>query len=267
MAGRIRSIKPEILSDEATGVLPHLEWRLFVSLWLLADDYGNLAGAPAQLQGAILWGTGETPAQVAAALAELERAGLVIRYSVNGKAHVHINGWSKHQKIDRPSKPIYTGPDQADTDTRECSSSARETDTETRRILDADQDHGPGPRSGPGPSTDPPSAGAGAVRPVKGKGARKRPAITMPEDFGPNEGHRGYAADNRLDLDGEVTRFRLHHAAKGSVFASWDAALSTWLHNAVRFRAGPAGTGSHRPIRGQAPASPTAPRHDGEQEP
>lgn len=73
---------------------------------------------------------------------------------------------------------------------------------------------------------------------------RKRPAHPMPAGFAPEPHHVGFARDNALDLDAEVEAFRLHHEAKGSVFASWSAALSTWLRNAVKFRRpGPQGGG------------------------
>lgn len=42
MAGRIRSIKPEILDDEKCASLSHLE---------IADDYGNLRGDPDYVRG------------------------------------------------------------------------------------------------------------------------------------------------------------------------------------------------------------------------
>lgn len=73
---------------------------------------------------------------------------------------------------------------------------------------------------------------------------RKRPAHLMPAGFVPEPHHVGFARDNALDLDVEVEAFRLHHEARGSVFASWSAALSTWLRNAVKFRRpGPQGGG------------------------
>lgn len=60
----------------------------------------------------------------------------------------------------------------------------------------------------------------------------------MPADFAPTDAHRATAAEHGLDLDAEVERFRLHHEAKGNAFASWNAALSMWLNNAVRFSRG-----------------------------
>lgn len=83
-----------------------------------------------------------------------------------------------------------------------------------------------------------------AAKPPAKRSSRKRPAIRIPDDFAPDDTHRTFAQANALDLDAEVEAFRLHHEAKGSVFASWSAALSTWLRNAVKFRrSGPQGGG------------------------
>jgi hypothetical protein len=112
MAGRIRSIKPEILEDEKTAALSHLEWRLFVSLWLLADDFGNLRGDPTYVLGQTLWAANETRESVSGALDGITSASLLIRYMVRGQTYYHICGWSKHQKVSKPGKPRMPGPDQ-----------------------------------------------------------------------------------------------------------------------------------------------------------
>lgn len=114
MAGRIRSIKPEILEDEKTAALPHLEWRLFVSLWLIADDHGNLRGDPGYVQGQTLWASSETREAVAGALEALVAVDLLARYTVRGQAYYHVAGWAKHQKVDHPGKPRMPGPDEGD---------------------------------------------------------------------------------------------------------------------------------------------------------
>ena len=73
----------------------------------------------------------------------------------------------------------------------------------------------------------------------------------MPSGFGPSEAHREFASVNAIDLGHEFRRFVNHHEAKGSVFASWSAALRTWLENAVTYRqqrltSRPAGSGEVR---------------------
>lgn len=134
MAGRIRSIKPEILEDEKTAALPHFEWRLFVSLWLIADDYGNLRGDPTYVLGQTLWAANETRETVAAALDNLAVVGLLARYAVRGQGYYHITGWAKHQKVDKPGKPRMPGPGEADTQQSQDVASAREGLAESSRM-------------------------------------------------------------------------------------------------------------------------------------
>lgn len=114
MANRIRSIKPEILEDEKTAFLSHLEYRLFTGSWIVADDYGNLRGDPDYLRCQIVWASRETRETVFDALAGIERAGLIARYTVRGQTYYHIVNFSKHQRIDKPGKAKTPGPDQAD---------------------------------------------------------------------------------------------------------------------------------------------------------
>lgn len=101
---RIRTIKPELLEDERTARLSHLEWRLFVSLLLLADDYGNLRADPERVRGAALWAFPKD--DVAKTLASLVAAELIVLYAVDSQRYAHVVGWSKHQKVDHPGKPL-----------------------------------------------------------------------------------------------------------------------------------------------------------------
>ncbi len=129
MAGRIRSIKPEVLEDEHAASLSDAAWRLWVSMWTLADDYGNLRVTPKWLGAQVFWGRQEPP-DVGALVAELAapkadgRPGLIAVYVVNGQSYAHITGWH-HQKVDKPGKPRCPGPEQAVTPT--CADSSRES--------------------------------------------------------------------------------------------------------------------------------------------
>ncbi len=111
MAGRIRSIKPEVLDDEVAAALPDAAWRLWVSLWVLADDYGN-ARAGEKYLAAVVWQ--DTGRDVREPLQKLVERGLVEAYAVAGQRYVHIRGWEKHQRVDNAGKPRVPGPDQDD---------------------------------------------------------------------------------------------------------------------------------------------------------
>ncbi len=111
MPGRIRTIKPEILTDEKSAGLSHEAWRLWVSMFVMADDVGNLPAAARLLTAQAFWAQ---PADTARALRELERAGLVSLYRVHGQDFATIVGFRRHQKINRPSGAKYPSPDTAD---------------------------------------------------------------------------------------------------------------------------------------------------------
>lgn len=149
MAGRIRSIKPELLEDERVAFLSHKAFRLFVGCLLLADDYGNLRWVTRWLHGQIFWAQDMTPAEVEAAQVELIGTevgkGLLRPYEVNGQWYAHVGGWEKHQKIDHPGKPRAPSPQNSNgfaliptvsRDSREGLSNIPET-----LAPDQDQDH------------------------------------------------------------------------------------------------------------------------------
>ena len=139
MAGRIRSIKPEILEDERSGSLSSDAWRLWVSMWLLADDHGRLRGAPEWLKAQVFWSPVHVRIKVPDLLDELASAGVILRYVVDGQRYVEIRTWAKHQKIDHPAKPRIPLPPSDLRDVSECL--ARQSEYLAPDLdLDLDQD-------------------------------------------------------------------------------------------------------------------------------
>lgn len=140
--GRIRTIKPEILTDEKAASLSHEAWRLWVSMFVLADDSGNLPASPALLGGLVFWAQ---PADARLALAELEDARLIRIYRIRGEAYATIAGFSRHQKINRPSGAKYPQPDTRDPHGALSESSltthSRLTEGSLPSTVDHDRDH------------------------------------------------------------------------------------------------------------------------------
>ena len=106
MAGRIRSIKPELLEDAKAAKLTDSAWRLFVSGLLLADDFGVLRAEPGQLIGAVFWSASDhgRDVKIGKLIEELVVSKLWITYSVDDQAYAFYTGWHKHQKVDRPNE-------------------------------------------------------------------------------------------------------------------------------------------------------------------
>lgn len=97
MAGRIRTIKPELLEDGISAGLSDTAFRLFVGMILLADDYGVLRAEPGYLQGHIHWKRSPS-IPVEDALVEL-LGRLVIPFTVGDQTYAFIKNWEKHQKV------------------------------------------------------------------------------------------------------------------------------------------------------------------------
>lgn len=149
MGRRIRSIKPEILEDERPGRLEHIDWRLYVSLWTLADDSGRLRAAAEFIRANVfMYRTEVTQKQVEAALERLEGAKLIERWTHNDQAYALVRGFAKHQKIDRPSASSLPAPD--DPQSRPMSTHGA-SPRESSRAIDADLEWSGSGREGKAP--------------------------------------------------------------------------------------------------------------------
>lgn len=252
MSGRIRSIKPEILDDEEAADLSDPAWRLWVSLWVLADDYGN-ARASARYLAALVWQDTRQAAKVPGLLSELASANRIVRYEVAGQPYAHIRNWEKHQRIDNAGKPKV--PDLNDVKALRSDSPRLAAITAEVRGLEGD---GPPLFSGKGVGRDmdqpPPRAARGTRMQAEWKPLLETIAGVVAE-FGiaPHETDRvlaefrdywiGVAGKAGVKLDWEATfRNRLRdraqagkiggHFPKAAAEADRDEAPAAWAGNA-----------------------------------
>lgn len=111
---RIRSIKPEFWKSTSIAQLCHFDRLLFIALWSYVDDNGVGRDIPQIINGE-LFALEEDPreslARVTGSLARLSEAGRILRYTVAGRPFLAIVNWSEHQRIDKPNKSRYPGPD------------------------------------------------------------------------------------------------------------------------------------------------------------
>ncbi len=63
----------------------------------------------------------------------------------------------------------------------------------------------------------------------------KRKKTSLPDETVPKDSHIAKAREHGLIMETEIEAFRNYHKANGSLFMDWDAALHTWLQNAVKF--------------------------------
>ncbi len=109
---RIRSIKPEVNDDEAVASLSSDAWRLWVSMWTLADDEGNLRASVRQLKAKVFWAY-EPAVSVETMLSELQAVNRIDLYVVRGEQFAHVKNWKRHQKIDKPQPGKVPGIEEA----------------------------------------------------------------------------------------------------------------------------------------------------------
>lgn len=163
MAGRIRTLKPDILENKRTASLKHDTWRLFVSAITLADDHGNFVAEHEKLRGSVFWGEAPTR-RIGDLIAELVAADLIRTYTARECQFAHIKGWNEHQKIDKPGLPRFPLPPESEAPQSEVITEAlvhnrddSRTFAKVRGGLDQERER---EREGKG-SEDPASADAG----------------------------------------------------------------------------------------------------------
>ena len=105
---RIRTIKPEFWSDEKISEVSRDARLLFIGIWNYADDYGNIERSSKQMKARIF--PYDSDIDCEALLNELIDKHLVIQYSAEENNYVHVRGFNKHQKIDKPSKARFPYP-------------------------------------------------------------------------------------------------------------------------------------------------------------
>ena len=230
MAGRIRSIKPEILEDTKTASLTHLEYRVFVGSWLLADDHGNLRGDPDYVRGQIVWASRESRESVAKALETLARVSLLHKYVVRGQVYYHVVGWEKHQRVDKPGKPRMPLPSESDQVFTEDSRDSRE---DFLGNTDCQQN--------PGPDLRPPTSEKDhdhdpeddlVPRSGRSRSSRKLPSVSLSDSWAPTAEHAETATKRGVDLDVQVQKFRNHALQNDRKAVRWNHAFTNWLLNA-----------------------------------
>lgn len=109
---RIRSIKPQWLSDEKIGQLTDSERVLTIGLMIMADDHGRGKANPALVRSTV-WPYGDPPeglGKITERLQRLSDIGFIRLYESKGQHYYEICKWAKHQRISHPGKPIEPPP-------------------------------------------------------------------------------------------------------------------------------------------------------------
>lgn len=99
---RIRTIKPDFWTDDKLTECSLSARLLFIGTWNFADDAGNLDRSPKQIKARVF---PLDNIDCEPLLRELIAQGLLTEYSVDSKNYLHIQGFTKHQVINRRSAP------------------------------------------------------------------------------------------------------------------------------------------------------------------
>lgn len=99
---RIRTIKPEFWTDSKIVQLPYEARLLFIGLWNFSDDYGVIEYEADRLQLQIF--PADPLIDVGLLVDVLVASGLIDFMVGEEKDVLVIRNWSKHQRVDNPSK-------------------------------------------------------------------------------------------------------------------------------------------------------------------
>lgn len=119
-----RLLHPCIGDSEKIARLTDMEFRVWVTYLLAADDFGILPMLASKIQGAERTLGNRRKAQIERALATLVEVGLVRQFDHQGQAFICSPAWQKHQKMRYPRHTYYPKPNETvlascDDDTRE----------------------------------------------------------------------------------------------------------------------------------------------------
>jgi hypothetical protein len=207
---RIRTIKPDFWTDDDITECSLSARLLFIGIWNFADDAGNLDRSAKQIKARVF---PVDNVDCEPLIQELITQGLLIEYSVNAVKYLHIPGFTKHQVINRPSKPSVPAYD--------ISLKAHGVITEPSVPTHAG-------REGKGREDVSPEA-----RALKSK---KSPKTRLPADLSLTPDLSAYFATKIPDCDPVLLfeQFTGQARAKGWEYVDWIAAAQTYCRNAHR---------------------------------
>lgn len=112
---RIRTIKPDFFTSLTIADLPIPTRLTFIGLWTHVDDDGRCVADPRLIKAA-LWPLDDevTANDVMSDLRILSESSLITQYTVGERSYLVVNGWSEHQRINRPGASKLPGLDMAD---------------------------------------------------------------------------------------------------------------------------------------------------------
>ena len=100
---RIRSIKPEFWTSEQVVSCTLTARLLFIGIWTFCDDNGIHPASVTRLKLQIFPADSISTTDLQGLINELVHAGLLTEYQAGNDRYWQVTGWSKHQRIDKPT--------------------------------------------------------------------------------------------------------------------------------------------------------------------
>jgi len=216
---RIRTIKPEFWKHDGIAELEYATRLLFIALWCIADRRGRMEDRPRRIKAECF---PYDELDVDAMLSELQAAGFIDRYEVEGVRIIEVRSFEKHQRL--------TG-----------------KEAETESIYPGKQwgNNGETPGAAPVAQEGKGKEGKGREKEKEGKAWQAIPC----SEFSPTQEHQDICAFRGASFEHQLARFRDLNKSATDTAQGWEA----------RFRAF---CGKSRPEVSQAPISPPAPRQE-----
>ena len=103
---RARNIKPGFFTNDTLAEINPLGRLLFIALWTMADREGRLEDRPKKIKAEAL---PYDNANIERLLADLQKHGFILRYTVDGAAYIQVLNFCKHQNPHQ-REPVSTIP-------------------------------------------------------------------------------------------------------------------------------------------------------------
>jgi hypothetical protein len=100
---RIRTVKPEFWTSEQVATCSPSARLLFIGLWSFCDDGGVHPASIKRLKMEVFPADALDDGKMEGLIGELVRADLIREFDADGERFWHVTGWSRHQKIERPT--------------------------------------------------------------------------------------------------------------------------------------------------------------------
>jgi len=200
---RIRTIKPEFWKHDGIAELEYATRLLFIALWCIADRRGRMEDRPKRIKAECF---PYDELDVDAMLSELQAAGFIDRYEVEGLKIIEVRAFEKHQRL--------TG-----------------KEAETESIYPGKQlgNNGETPSTAPVAQEGKGKEGKGREKEGKGLHASAQEQAIPCSDFSPTQEHQDICAFRGASFEHQLARFRDLNKSATDTAQGWEAVSYTHL--------------------------------------